>query len=305
MKRVIQTVLLGALAASLGMGVGAGCKKKPKGDDPGKGAETMVPTMQQMRPVADQRAPAMRPPTRPTDHRAAPRPGERRAHGKVHWGYAGKHGPAHWGDLAPAFALCKTGKKQSPVDLKGAKPGKVDALSFAYKPAPLRVDNNGHALQWNQVPQSKLKVGKDEYTLLQIHFHSPSEHTVDGKAFPLEAHFVHKSAAGKLAVVGVLYTVKAENKALATLWKKIPTEPHSNAVHKGTLDPTLLLPKNRSSFRYPGSLTTPPCSEGVRWIVLRTPMTISAKQLASFNTAYKGNLRPVLPLNDRTILLGK
>jgi len=221
----------------------------------------------------------------------------------AHWTYEGKGGPDKWGDLEKDFAGCKLGKEQSPIDIdtKAAAAAKLPKIEFAYKPVPLSVVNNGHTVQVNYDKGSTIKVGKDTYELLQYHFHTPSEEKVDGKPYPLVAHLVHKNAEGKLAVVAVFFDKGAENAALKPVFSAMPAkagEKKDPAVKVNAAD---LLPANGSYYTFKGSLTTPPCSEGVRWLVLKTPVTLSAEQGEAFRKIIPMNARPVQPLNGRKV----
>jgi carbonic anhydrase len=225
-----------------------------------------------------------------------------------HWAYAGEGGPPAWGQLAPGFAACKTGQAQTPIDLHASAPkGKLSPIAFDYKPAPLLVRNNGHTIQVDNTAPSSIVVGPapdDKYDLAQFHFHTPSEHSVDGKLYDGELHFVHKNAAGKLAVVGVLLKKGAENPILAPIWKAAPAEltPDAVPVAGVTIDIAKLLPAQRGYFTYSGSLTTPPCTEGVRWFVLAQPQEISEAQLTRFRELTHGPTnRPVQPDNGRQV----
>lgn len=218
----------------------------------------------------------------------------------AHWSYEGHEGVEHWGDLDPSFALCKTGKQQSPVDIKATKAAKLPALEFNYAAGAAEVVNNGHTIQINVPAGSSLKIGNEVYDLVQFHFHAPSEESVDGKAYPLNAHFVHKNAAGKLAVVGVFFALGKENAALKEAFAVLPRKAGDSAK-LAALDPAAVLPADRAYYAYAGSLTTPPCSEGVRWQVLKTPVEISAAQFASYKALYPLNARPLQKLNGRTI----
>jgi carbonic anhydrase len=234
------------------------------------------------------------------------------AHGEeVHWGYAGDAGPAAWGGLSTEYKACADGRTQSPVDLPAVKDSQPETAGL--NPAdlethperhPADVVNNGHTVQVNFAGGSSLAVGDERFELLQLHFHAPSEHTVAGRELPMEVHFVHRSNAGVLAVVGVLIAEGRANSAYAPIWKKLPAEAgaHSSLAAL-TLDVDALLPKGRSALRYTGSLTTPPCSEGVRWLVLTDPVELSAEQIAAFTALYDDNNRPTEPLHGRSLVL--
>jgi carbonic anhydrase len=215
----------------------------------------------------------------------------------VHWGYEGDNGPEHWGDN---FPLCAKGKKQSPLNIVGPFEKSKDTIAVAYKEGPLKTLNNGHTIQVNVEPGSKLTINKDEYDLLQFHFHRPSEEQIDGKNSAMVAHFVHKSKAGKLAVIGVLLNEGKDNPAIKTLWANLPPkEGEEHTPAKVNFNPGSLLPPSLAFYAYEGSLTTPPCTEGVNFYILKTGVDISKGQLAKF--PFKMNARPVQNLNGRKI----
>ena len=221
-------------------------------------------------------------------------------HEAAHWTYEGHTGPAQWAGLSDENIACG-GVHQSPIDLADAEPARK-ALEFIYQPTPLNLVNNGHTIQQDVVPGSQLRVGTDTYALKQFHMHTPSEHTVEGKAYAMELHLVHRNDAGQLAVVGVLFERGATNAFLETFWRHLPAA--SNDRHSDPsvqLDIRGLLPASSACFAYEGSLTTPPCTEGVRWLVLETPVQLAPAQLDAFRAIYAHNARPVQPRNDRAI----
>ena len=221
-----------------------------------------------------------------------------------HWAYDGEEGPSHWGDLDPAFATCSLGHLQSPIDIPAAsiKPEHLDPIRFDYSEAPLRVSDNGHTEMIAYPPGSTIRVGSAEYALQQIHFHRPSEEMVDGQPFAMVAHFVHQKKGGGLAVVAVLFQEGADNPALARIFDHLPAAPGKEEALAGVaVDASALLPPSKSYFTFEGSLTTPPCSEGVTWFVLRTPVTASVGQISAFARHYPHNVRPVQPVGGRQI----
>jgi carbonic anhydrase len=223
-------------------------------------------------------------------------------HSEPHWGYDGPIAPESWGQLSPEFALCGLGRAQSPIDLVGATPAAVAPVTYAYQPTPLVILNNGHTIQVNCGQPNGITLDGVRYDLLQFHFHAPSEHTVAGRHAAMEVHLVHRSAQGELAVVGVLIEHGAWHPGLAGVWAHLPAKVGPAQDIPGvSVDPQALLPPNRRGYRYEGSLTTPPCSEGVHWIVLADPIEMSPIQVAAFEAIMRGNYRPVQPLNDRTI----
>lgn len=212
------------------------------------------------------------------------------------WSYEGDTGPDHWADQ------CK-GAAQTPIDLAATNSKGPVAYSVSYKPVPLAVRNLGHTIQFSGEDAGALNEVGVEYKLVQVHFHTPSEHVVNGKHYPLEGHFVHASDKGVLAVLGVFFTEGAENPALATLLKHTPKKPGGMIPVEGaSIDPNALLPKDNRIYRYNGSLTTPPCSEGVQWHVLAEPVTASKKQIAAISKLEGRNARPVQKLNDRLLV---
>lgn len=218
----------------------------------------------------------------------------------AHWGYEGAGAPEHWASLDSEFALCEAGVQQSPIDI--ATPSTfgvgLDDLSLEWQPSDITIVDNGHSIQANVAPGNTTVIDGVTYDLLQFHFHKPSEHTVDSEVFPMELHFVHADAAGHLAVVGVLLEQGPANPAYDVLWSAQPDEGVESAV--ASFDLRSLLPGDLGRYRYSGSLTTPPCSEGVNWNVLAQPGTLSAEQIAAF--AYDGNARPVQGVGSRSVL---
>jgi len=223
------------------------------------------------------------------------------AEGK-HWAYGGHGGPKEWGELDQAFATCKLGKVQSPIDIRGAKAADLPAIKFDYKPAPLKVIDNGHTIQVNYAPGSTIEVGGTRYELVQFHFHKPSEEKIDGKSYAMVAHLVHKGADGKLAVVAVLLDKGGANPAINAIWKNLPKEKAKEVLAGNvTIDAATLLPGDKGYYAFQGSLTTPPCSEEVRWFVLKTPVKIAESEITAFGKLYPMNARPIQPLNGRAI----
>jgi carbonic anhydrase len=223
-----------------------------------------------------------------------------------HWAYEGTEGPKEWGSLDSSYAACSVGKTQSPIDIKGAKKADLPALNFSYRAVPLSIIDNGHTIQVNYATGSTLTAGEKLYTLQQFHFHHPSEEHVNGKDFPLVAHLVHADTEGHLAVVAVLFELGNANSLIDTLWKNLPPEKEKpQDTPSVSIQAEDLLPSERSYFTYAGSLTTPPCTEGVSWYVLNNYATISPQQVAAFAKIYPTNARPIQPTNGREILLSK
>jgi len=222
----------------------------------------------------------------------------------VHWSYSGENGPDHWGDLSPDYATCAKGVEQSPVDIPADAAVNTADISFNYKPSAVAILNNGHTIQVNYDPGSSLTLNGVRYDLVQFHFHAHSEHALAGQFAPLEVHLVHKNAKGGLAVVGVLLNAGAENPSYAAVLNNLPAEEsEAHAVSGATVDANQLLPSERTYWRYNGSLTTPPCSEGVQWLVMNTPVELSAAQIGAYTAIYNANARPLQPFNARTFVL--
>ncbi|SFV52907.1 Carbonic anhydrase [hydrothermal vent metagenome] len=224
-----------------------------------------------------------------------------------HWGYTGHNDPAHWGDLDPKYAECKLGGSQSPINInkdiivetKGLAP-----INFHYTTSAASVINNGHSVQVNIKPGSFIKIDGKEFELKQFHFHTPSENQIDGKNFPLEAHFVHQAKDGTLAVVAVMFENGKENAIINKIWKKMPHKAGEKVACGLPAEMiNALLPKDKAYYRFDGSLTTPPCSEGVRWFVLKDYSEVSQDEVNEFlHTLHHPNNRPVQPINARKVL---
>jgi carbonic anhydrase len=221
------------------------------------------------------------------------------------WGYTGAIGPDHWGDLSPDYVHAKTGRAQSPIDIRGAVPRDLPPIAFDYDTVAIDLVYNGHTIEEHEDRTSSIEVGGKRYVLEQFHFHSPSEHTVDGRHSAMEMHLVHKSEDGALAVVAVLIEEGAENAAFARVWDYLPTAENRSRTAQATVDTGALLPVDRSYYRYSGSFTTPPCLEGISWMVLLSPVELSAAQIDRFRAVIDGNNRPVQALNDREIAVSR
>lgn len=224
-------------------------------------------------------------------------------HGKeAHWAYEGEQGPAHWGEMKAEFKQCQAGLEQSPVDIGDAAKGDLAKIEFNYQPSPIKILNNGHTIQVNYSGDSSIKIGAQTYKLVQFHFHSPSENTVKKKPFDMELHLVHKNDKGELAVVGVFMQGGNANKTLDSVWANIPKEINKETTLTAQINAADLLPAKQSFYHFKGSLTTPPCSEGVQWFVMKEPTTVSAEQVKSFVAAVGNNARPVQALNQRSVV---
>lgn len=219
-----------------------------------------------------------------------------------HWTYEGEEGPEHWGSLDETYAVCGTGKSQSPVDVSTTSEQDLTNIAFHYQPSEVNILNNGHTAQVNYDAGSYIELDGVRYDVLQFHYHAPSEHAVDGKLFAAELHIVHKNADGGLAVVGILLDEGAQNNAYQPFIDNLPKQ--NSDVHDAgvTINAADLLPPVHTTFRYSGSLTTPPCSEGVNWLLMTTPVELSAEQIHALTSVFEdGNNRPVQPLNDRPL----
>jgi len=218
-----------------------------------------------------------------------------------HWGYEGKEGPAKWGVLEPGFALCKMGKEQSPIDIRHAGKSALPPLDFGYTGSSAEIVNNGHTIQVNLSDAGTLTLDGTQYKLVQFHFHTPSEEKFKGKAYPMVAHLVHKNDEGKLAVVAVMLKQGKTNEALKPVFDGMPKTAGETKALEASFDAGRLLPSDRHYYKFMGSLTTPPCSEGVRWQVMKQPIEVSKAQIAAFRNLYKHNARPVQSLNGRKV----
>lgn len=267
---------------------------------PAKAAETKPPAK------AAPAKPAAKPPAEVPPAKAASKPAEApSAHEEdlSHWSYEGKlTGPASWARMNAGYALCGEGQAQSPVNIEGAVAQKLDPLRIAYGLSRLAILNNGHTIQVNIDAGSWLEALGERYELKQFHFHTPSEEAIGGRRYPLVAHMVHASEAGNLAVIAVLFREGRANPLLEQIWARLPEEHgEMRSWNDRLLSPASLLPDNLRFYTLKGSLTTPPCSEDVRWLILKTPVELSSAQLERFRQAFSMNARPLQPLNGREI----
>ena len=219
----------------------------------------------------------------------------------AHWEYQGDAGPASWGKLKPEFTQCATGTRQSPIDIRDGIKVELDAVRFDYKPSNFRVIDNGHTVQVNVASGNAIEVIGRRYDLVQFHFHRPSEERINGRVFDMVAHLVHKDAEGRLAVVAVLLDRGSAHPIIQTVWNNLPLEKGEELPARATLDLHALLPADRSYYTYMGSLTTPPCSEGVLWMVMKEPVTVSPEQIGIFSRLYPMNARPIQSVSGRLI----
>jgi carbonic anhydrase len=218
-----------------------------------------------------------------------------------HWSYSGEDGPQQWGNLSADYLMCSMGRNQSPIDLSGAVDADLGELILDYPNRGIVGEvNNGHTIQENLHPGNFATIQGRQYEAKQFHFHSPSEHRIDGKTFPLEIHIVHTNSVGQLAVLGILFEEGEENTMLNQLngFRPAGLEPYT-----GPVDYNLIVTARTQYYVYNGSLTTPPCSEGVLWAVLKNPVTASGEQIDQFHAAMEADTnRPIQPRNARTIL---
>ena len=223
--------------------------------------------------------------------------------GGEHWGYSGEAGPDNWGELEADYAVCANGRNQSPIDLANFVEADIQPIDFAYKPGATEILNNGHTVQVNYAAGSSITIDGHAFELKQFHFHAPSENTINGKHFPLEGHLVHADKDGNLAVVAVMFEQGRNNPLLSPLWMQMPDKAGDRNALPKPYDVSAMLPSERDYYRFNGSLTTPPCTEGVLWLVLKQPAIASKPQIDQF-TKVMGhpNNRPVQPVNARAVL---
>jgi carbonic anhydrase len=222
---------------------------------------------------------------------------------KVHWGYTGHGSPESWGELSPKYHTCSQGKNQSPIDVRSSLDTSLEALKLTYSKPSKEVVNNGHTVQVNMEAGDSMVVDGITFELKQFHFHTPSENHINGKSFPLEAHYVHLDKDGNIAVLALMFEEGKENSELAKIWKKMPKKAAAKSELKLENIASALLPENKDYYRFNGSLTTPPCTEGVRWLVLKTPVSISKEQVEHFlHTMHHPNNRPIQKTNARVIV---
>jgi len=222
----------------------------------------------------------------------------------AHWSYVGATGPEAWGKLRPEFGVCASGKRQSPINIEESNTlqGPAETLLFNYTPSNGTVINNGHTVQVDVQGSNTLTVRGSNYALVQVHFHSPSEEQINFRNYAMVAHLVHKDAQGQLAVVAVLLEPGQANAFIDSVWTYMPLDVNDQVRMPGGLfDLKGLLPQDQRYYQFLGSLTTPPCTEGVLWMVLKAPVQISAAQLRLFQQLYPNNARPVQPINSRPV----
>jgi carbonic anhydrase len=239
-----------------------------------------------------------------TDHEALAAASEAHHGGAVHWSYAGETGPQAWGQLKPEFNLCAIGKRQSPINIEETSTlqGPAEALQFSYLPSSGTVVNNGHTIEVDVDGDNALTVRGSTYKLLQFHFHTPSEEQVNGRNFAMVAHLVHQNAQGQLAVVSVLLDPGVANALINKVWTYMPLDSNDRVrLPAGLIDMNELLPKDPRYYQFMGSLTTPPCTEGVLWLVFKQATPVSREQIRLFTQLFPNNARPLQALNGRAV----
>lgn len=240
-------------------------------------------------------------------------PGNEETHGSgdshsaghdVHWGYGETDGPEAWGSLSEEYEKCRVGMEQSPIDLNDAVSTPLAEIELRYRATPGKASDNGHTLNMAFELGSSAVVQETSYRLVGVHFHAGSEHTLRGEKLPMELHFVHKSADEKIAVLGVLVEEGTENLAWDPLVQALAQAPKTGEGKELEMNLQQLLPEAPEVFRYNGSLTTPPCTEGVVWSVMTEPVQFSQAQISKLTARYSQNARGVQPLHERQLLVG-
>lgn len=252
--------------------------------------------------------PALHAAVAPTAHAAAKKapeamPAEPVAapHGDIHWDYDGEFGPQNWGKLKPEWSQCAAGRTQSPIDIRDGIKVDLPPIQFDYKTTYFSIVDNGHTVQVNVGEGSTITLVGKRYELVQFHFHKPSEERINGKTYDMVAHLVHKDYDGRLAVVAVLLDQGTEHPLFNTLWAYLPLQKNVESRPDVSIDLARLLPEKRDYYTFMGSLTTPPCSEGVTWLVMKEPLQVSPEQIGIFGHLYRNNARPVQSANNRLI----
>ncbi|MBY0573590.1 MAG: carbonic anhydrase family protein [Undibacterium sp.] len=256
-------------------------------------------------PIRPSVRPAIRPPHAAYSQKSEPKLAEKakvvHAVNSAHWSYEGEGDPSSWGKMNPANAKCDSGDRQSPIDIRDGIRVDLDGINFDYKPVAFSVIDNRHTIQVNLSSGNRIQVSGKTFELVQFHFHRPSEERIGGKNFAMVAHLVHKDMEGKLAVIAVLIEPGKSNVVVQTVWNNLPLEKEEVVKAISTIDMTQILPTSRDYYTYMGSLTTPPCSEGVLWMVMKEPIEISSDQHAIFARLYPMNARPIQRTAGRII----
>lgn len=222
--------------------------------------------------------------------------------GTTHWSYSGEEGPENWAKLTPEFGACD-GRNQTPINLTGFIEAALIPIKISYQPGGNEIVNNGHTVQVNYAAGSSITVDGIQFDLKQFHFHAPSENHINGKSYAMEAHLVHADREGNIAVIALMFEEGGENKALSKIWKSMPQNGGEKNALPAPFDIAQLLPSNHDHYRFNGSLTTPPCTEGVRWLVIKKPLSVSKEQVAAFShIMHHPNNRPLQPVGARLVL---
>ncbi len=232
--------------------------------------------------------------------KAAPPPPPPVARG-THWSYEGDSGPANWSKINVDWAKCGNGSRQSPIDIRDGMKVELEQISFDYHPSSFNVVDNGHTVQVGVSGGNYITVQNRMFELQQFHFHRPSEERINGKAFEMVVHLVHRDAEGRLAVLALLLERGAPQATIQTVWNNLPLEKFETMQPTILLDPAEMLPARRDYYTYMGSMSSPPCSEGVLWLVMKQPVQASPAQMALFSRLYPLNARPIQPGNGRII----
>lgn len=219
----------------------------------------------------------------------------------VHWAYEGEGAPANWSKLKPEYATCGMGRRQSPIDIRDGIKVDLEPIQFSYKPTQFRITDNGHTIQVDVGEGNSIKVMEREFQLIQFHFHRPAEERVNGRSFDMVAHLVHKDDNGKLAVIAVLMKKGSEHPLIQALWNSMPLERGQSIEPSTIINMNHILPEARAYYTYMGSLTTPPCTEDVLWMVFKQPIEVSQQQVSIFSRLYPNNARPIQPTFERLI----
>lgn len=219
----------------------------------------------------------------------------------LHWSYEGPGGPHAWAKLSPEFAKCGSGERQSPIDIRDGMKLELDPVAFEYRPSRFKVIDNGHTIQANVTGWNSMQVMGRRFRLVQFHFHTPSEEAINGKQYDMVVHLVHKDAQDRLAVVAVLIEGGTRQPAIQVVLNNLPLERNVEVAATSDLDLAQILPADRRYYTYMGSLTTPPCSEDVLWVVMKNPVQASSNQLGLFSRLYPMNARPIQATAGRMI----
>lgn len=253
-----------------------------------------------------QAAPAASSPSRPAARPVRKTPGKEAAVSApapehLEWSYEGRGGPQNWGQLSPENKLCDSGKRQSPIDLRDGIRVDLPTIGFSYRPSLFRLIDTGQTVQ-AAVSDNRISLLGKTYELIQFHFHRPAEERINGRSYEMSVHLVHRAYDGQLAILAVPIERGSEHPLIQTLWNHLPLEPHLDVHPPGVaIDLNQLLPEQRGYYTYMGSLTTPPCSEGVLWLVMQSPIQVSAEQIGIFSRLHPNNVRPIQPQNGRLI----